>query len=714
MMKKCRIKRFLFYPVIVFLLLQCIHAQARDKGDLTLFLTANIEGKFIPAISNQERDDPMVLLGQAVTMERRKRDLIYFDLGNAFYPGVLSKYSYGGAVMDFFRYFGCASTLVSSNDLKIGLSNLEFLQKEEGTSLLSSNITRDGKNIFKPYIIKNVKGKKIAFVGVSSKKILFDIAEKNIYRIALEQEKDAISRVLPEIKEKNVSSIVLLSGLGFRENLELLNSFKEIALIISGGDNKGVLLKNKILRTDMSDGRSIITLPSSMGYYLLNLKLGPEGGVVVESLSFNNLKYIKITDDKYREFLERLKRWKKHLLKEVDRVVAKTSGEALLLNNKKITALMRHRYNAEVAIIRGNAISPAIVKKDVSLLNILSSINDDYSIFSYELTGAELKTVLGAGDEFYFSGCIEGKIQGYEIDDMREYRIVSTQSSFEKTGRLVGRIIHGSNKWKNISDIIVSDIKKEKILYRDDYAYLDNRFRSTLDVYMSFFYENANVDKGSHIDTPPGEPEESYMKWGLESKIDLAVYNRYHYILFTPYINYQRKDDDFLNNLLRGTLLYNINLNYFLKPYLKSQVDTVVFRSSDNLRPVLIRDTIGADINTAYITGRLGVGFEKKVHDPVDSIVFGIEPIINFTIDFLSYFNYTMGINAFISFSDMSPDKRYIRSELNNSISFKITEMLGVTFKHKWYYYYSMNEEERYSNSQFITAADLKTDFKIW
>jgi 2',3'-cyclic-nucleotide 2'-phosphodiesterase (5'-nucleotidase family) len=129
----------------------------------------------------------MLLLGQSLIAESVHGvpfDL-YIDLGNSFYPGPVSKYSYGSVMMDFFTYFNCAATLVSSRDISIGLTNLEFLAKGRTTKLLSINITRDNTPVFNPYFIISHDSRKIGFIGVTSSEISLTIADKKILKYPL-------------------------------------------------------------------------------------------------------------------------------------------------------------------------------------------------------------------------------------------------------------------------------------------------------------------------------------------------------------------------------------------------------------------------------------------------------------------------------------------------------------------------------------------------
>ena len=113
---------------------------------VSILVTSNLQGKFSLDTDNQDNADPMLVLGQNIVYERSNNDIdLYLDLGNALYPGVLSKYSSGSIMVDFLDYFSCAAVLVSSKDLQVGTQNLLFMEKNKKVRFLSANIIQNGK-----------------------------------------------------------------------------------------------------------------------------------------------------------------------------------------------------------------------------------------------------------------------------------------------------------------------------------------------------------------------------------------------------------------------------------------------------------------------------------------------------------------------------------------------------------------------------------------
>lgn len=711
-------------------------AKTVSAGEpLTLLVTSNLEGGFIPDIQGQEERDPMILTGQSIAAESRARRILYLDLGNAFYPGILSKNNYGAAVMDFFSYFDCRATLVSSMDLRLGITALEFLQKGSGTRLLSANITRDGKPVFTPYFIYEHGGKKIGFIGLSSRKILFDIAEQNVYRISLADEMDVLTRTVALLKTQGVNDIVLLSGLRFRETMKLMKAFPEIRIALCGGDNRGYLTGGTVSRVDTADGRTLVSVPPSAGYCLL--ALATDDRLSVRDLAYKKPSANDVSNEKYREFIRRITLWKKQFADELGITIA-TIDKPIPLEQRRIASLMRDASYAEIAIVKNDTIVPIALEKEIRIADVLSAVNDNYTVYTYRLSGSDLLKLVPVLNRYTVSGFENGRVQNYPINPRRQYLVISTQTVYEEIQNTLNRKIPYRNTWKTIADMLTEDLKGRRAVLRNDFRYLDRRFRFVADLYLSGFYETSRIIADTGVKVPVGEPSQSYQKWGFESQIDLTLYNNLHSITLTPYINYSRQNDQFLKNLIRGTLLYLLNLNPVVNPYQKSQIESVVLpvrgaasmpRSINNyqdlvqlrnyrkkLRPVIIRETLGMFINTKYLTSSLGCGMEKYIHEPVKPVVFGLEASLSVRYDFLPYLAYGAKVDSFLSVlsaGGKDREKNYLRCEIENALTVKLVEMIGFSVKYRWNFYQNIRDNRRYSNSQFITSCDVRTDFKL-
>ncbi len=743
--------RYTCVTILIIILLLPAYSWSQER--LNLLLTSNIGANFSTDIENQEKNDPMFLLAQTILQEKRKGNRLWFDLGNAFYPGPLSKFSYGSAMMDFFQHIGCEASLVSSDDIRVGLESLVFLNRKETTDLISANIIRDGSPVFRSYVIRRTGGRKLAFIGLSSMKIRFDMAEKNVNDISLRKNIDAVKLALREVNAEGVESVILLSGLEHRDNVELLNLFQEIDLVIAGGDNIGKLASGRFLRMDMADGRSIVLLPPGSDYYLLDLALGK--GIAVTGIEPGSSGYRQEESQRYREFRERITRWKDLFRDEMGTVIIKKGDKPVVVDHERIAALMRHLYRSELAVVKNDSVEPLRVDRDIATADVLGSIEDNYNILVYKLTGKELLKLEQYITGYTISGYENSLIQGYRINEKRHYRVVSTQSVFEEVNGFLKRKIPYENTWENITDIVVDDLKGERVLLKDNYRYLERRFRATIDIALSAFYEATGVIKTRDVEIPAGMAEESYARWGGETEIDFSWYNVNHFFTLTPYVSLEYNNYEYLSNLMRGTLYYNFNASRYVNIYHKYSAESAVFKTRKGSRPASVtsiseyylfyqyirrerpafmRQTLGPEIDFKYITFRVGAGYEKHFHDPVTDIAYGIEGFLGVRVSFLRYFKFTLQDDVFYSlvFSDGTNTLTYnvvkalyaieleryalwyLRNNLDAALTFTFNDMVGLSLRYKWYIRHSFEYRQRYSNSKIMLSLDMNTDFKIF
>lgn len=690
------------------------------EQDVTILLTSNLQGRFDSEPEGQDEQDPLLLIARGIIEEGKSRSILYLDAGNAFYPGALSKFSFGSVVMEYFQATSCAASLVSSNDLRIGIDNLEALQEGRSTSLLSANLSRDGKPLFETYTICRVGDRSVAVVGVSSDRVLFDVAEKNLYNLDVGELPEAFYGLLREIKGQGADAILLLSGLSLKKTLALLARSPEIDLAVCGGDNPGEVYSHPTARVDLADGRTVVLLSEPDGYFSLGVLLGASG-IRVKELRRRTEAQLRaeaarrpssMSVPEYTDLSSRLLAWKEKFRQEGEEVLASTGRKALVLDDRKVSFLLRDRFNAEISFVDVGSVHRSVWGERVTRSDVVAAVGKDFNLFVYRLTGKQLKKVRATARSLIVNG-LEGKIvQGYRVEAKRKYRVASTQAVFDRIERILGERISYENSWITLTDLLVTDLQEKGVCFRDDYLYLDRRFRTTVDFKLSNYFENASVSKGPEDKAPAGWPSDSYSQWGLENEIDIILYNLRHQFVFLPYICYQRTTDIYLKNILRGALFYNYNTLGFVKPYFKSQVETVVEEVDG--RPVVIRETMGAYLSQEIWTAKLGVGMEKKVRDPAEDAFFGTEAQASVKLPLWKRVMYHLDVDSFLSLQSFGENSDYLRAEIVNGLSVPVMSHLDIGLKHKWFYFDSPEYLEDYSSSQILTTLDFKMDAKLW
>lgn len=705
----------LLYGLAAFLMiLMRLPATVYAETQISILVTSNLKGQFSLDIENQDATDPLLRLGQNIMAERSRGADLYIDMGNALYPGILSKYSSGSIMMDFLDYFSCEALLVSSKDLQIGAKNIAFLQKSKKVRLLSANLAQADKTLFIPWFSVERKGIRMAFIGMSSANIKFDMAEKDLYNYHLTDVEKALEPVLDSIRSNGIQHVILLSGMTLKETAGILESHPEIGMALCGGDYSSRFVVGKASRVDLDDGRSIVMADAKVDYYLLSLVI--DDRIMLGAMAPGKADPIPTKDYYYTAFKKRLTLWKVKFLENAKQLIAEVGEAKYEVDDLRFCQLLRDQFDCELGVVEKGTLNPMPVHRKINQSDFLGMVNQDYNVFVFLLTGSQLQSALKDSEDLVIAGMDRSKgntIQGAFIDSGRSYRVAATQPAMQKIRRQAGRDITYENTWKTVSDLLVDDLNNRRVILLNDYDYLDRRFRMTIDAYMSNFVENSVVTRGETIDTPPGQPSQSFNKWGLENKIDITFYNKYHRFVFTPYMLYSRQDESYLNNILRGTLLYDYSISDTIKPYNKFLCDTVV-EEVDGERPVLIRETLGVSTRYKALDAKLGLGIEKEVQAPSNPALYGLELILGAKIPFLSHFTYTFDLDSFGGFQNEEGGQRQIRAEINNKISADINAYLSLSFRHKYFWLYEDITGETYQNSQLITSLDLKNGWKFW
>lgn len=376
-------------------------------------------------------------------------------------------------------------------------------------------------------------------------------------------------------------------------------------------------------------------------------------------------------------------------------------------------ALARRDLRCEVAIVSPLSVKPERFQGRLSPGMLRERIFDDYRIFWYKLSGEELEQISRKDAQLMLSGLKAGQIQGYPLAARQEYLVCSSQRVLERVEKLLGKRYSARNSWLSHGSLAANRIRNREFVSTAELAHeADQLWRFRLEGQLSNLIENAAVENEIQQKTPPGQPRASYLRYGLENMLDFYFYNRYHEFILSPYINYARQDALYLQNLLRGSFTYNYHPDFFLHPYHKSQIDTVV-RVVNNQRPTLIRETIGLQLNIAQISGRLGFGFEKKILDPVDIPFWGLEVTTKYSFTLWQKIVYRFSLDSFFSTYELR-GRWQIRSELTNTLTFLFYEPLSFSLRYRRFYFYSLPERRIYDARIFTISADLRTNLKFF
>jgi hypothetical protein len=127
---------------------------------------------------------------------------------------------------------------VGPNDLLYGLETLRKTAEDAGFTLVSSNIVKKstGKHLFEPFVIKDVGGVKVAFLGIVDEKARLQSATNELDDFAILNPHDALNEFVPKVRKKRAELVVVFTHVGNRKSQQLVDEVEGVDIALNGGD----------------------------------------------------------------------------------------------------------------------------------------------------------------------------------------------------------------------------------------------------------------------------------------------------------------------------------------------------------------------------------------------------------------------------------------------------------------------------------------------
>jgi hypothetical protein len=173
-------------------------------------------------------------------------------------------------MMDGMKLLSVDAVGLSEHELKYGVGFLKSNVKRSGLNVVCANLfdKKTHATIFPPYVIKIVGNTKVGIFGLMNHQMSYGPSADSLI---VEEPTAVAARVIPELKKKGATVIVLLSQLGKVESEDLVTAVDGIdALII--GHNVPLLAQGRMIKNTVACyggeqgqyiGRTILTLDAA-------------------------------------------------------------------------------------------------------------------------------------------------------------------------------------------------------------------------------------------------------------------------------------------------------------------------------------------------------------------------------------------------------------------------------------------------------------------
>lgn len=341
-------------------------------------------------------------------VKANNEDAIYVDAGDAIQGSNLVTLSRGEAAIKIMNTMHLELMTLGNHEFDYGTKRLNELEKLANFEFLAGNVTNEkNEALYKPYLIKKIKGYNIGFIGIDTPETLYKSHPENTKGIKFQSPVEFARKMAEELSGK-VDAIVAVVHLGDEvgkddfTSTKLANEVPEIDVIIDGHSHstyKEGKLVNDVLIASAGEKTKHV------GFIEINPKKTLEKKARLFSKKYAN--YIK-NDEKTFSVTNKIKESNEKILKEVianlpfdldgSREVVR-KGESNLGN--LLTEALLDVSKADFVLVNGGGIRSSISKGEITKGDILSTFPFGNTVRVLELTGKDVKLALEHGVKKY-------------------------------------------------------------------------------------------------------------------------------------------------------------------------------------------------------------------------------------------------------------------------------------------------------------------------
>ncbi|MCX7959021.1 MAG: 5'-nucleotidase C-terminal domain-containing protein, partial [Deltaproteobacteria bacterium] len=477
-------KRFAQTIFYIFILL-IASTSVTFPQHIVIIETSDFHGSFEPRpakeINNQLTGGIEIISAHIKLLRENNPDnLILLDGGDMMQGSIISNLSKGKAVIEFYNYLNYNAATIGNHEWDFGFD--EITKDPQGTlkrRVLGANFPFVVSNIYyaetgkpfvltnlKPYTIVEKKGLRIGIIGVTTTSTPITTHPNNIKGLYFSDPSREINKVIPELRERKVNTIIVLSHTGGKcnEKNECSGEIFDIAKNLSSDDISVIFgghTHNPLTAT--INGIKIVQ-PGSYGksYGRVDLFFDEKDGQLIrektkvlspvyftETATINN-ELITLKPDRevtriLAPYLISVERIKKDIICTASDDIDITFGDSLPLGQIITEAMLTYTgINADVAIYNTGGIRAGIKKGAVTYGKVYEIIPFDNTIVSMRLSGSQLKDIF------------EMSASSGEIDDLLGMSGLTVYVDYTKeTGKRITRITKNGKDIKSNDTFVV-------------------------------------------------------------------------------------------------------------------------------------------------------------------------------------------------------------------------------------------------------------------
>lgn len=413
-------------------------AEESNLKEIQVISFNDFHGALVPTDST-DKNIGAAKLTQAIKDEIEKNpNTLVVSAGDNYNGTALSNLLYGKPVSDFLRNIDIVASAVGNHEFDWGLDKIPEWAKDMNAPFVAANIyeraTDTPVDWAEPFIIEEVDGVKVAFIGLTTQETAYKTKPENVENIEFKNPVEIANEWVPVVKDNGADIIILLTHIGtFQDRTSKEITFEEGAENLPYIENVDAIITAHSHQTVAGE---INGVPIVQAYY--NGRSLAKLNFTVDAKTNNLISATGAIDEVYARSAEVgvdseiesiLKDYTTEVSPILDKVIGSTEtgllhkrGEGDLTPLGQWTSeVMRQAAGSQIAVTNNGGIRTSIEAGDITMGDMYAVMPFDNVLSEFKMTGAQIKEVFEHGIEnteigfIQFSGVIVEYVKGAEV-----------------------------------------------------------------------------------------------------------------------------------------------------------------------------------------------------------------------------------------------------------------------------------------------------------
>lgn len=370
----------------------------------TILHSNDMHGDFLAEV--REGDGHLIgglalLSGYLNKVRQEEENVIYVIAGDMVQGSLIDSEYKGVSTIEIMNFLSPDVVTLGNHELDYGLPHLLFLEKMANFPIVNANlyIKQYGKRLMRPYLIMNVTGYNILFIGVTTEKVMDTLASDHLIGtfVSIEDAAAEIGKICNAYKHDDIDLTVAVTHIGFESDIELakiLNPDWGVDMILGGHSHtlldqpeivNNILIAQAGVGTDQIGRFDIVVGDATNSIIDWKWELVPINNTTSEedvSLKKFIHEYKKKVDAKYNSIITRFS----------EKLVHPEREKETTLGNM-ITDALADTSETEIILIGSGSIRGIELGPVVTLGDLKACYPYDDSLTRYSINGENLKRV---------------------------------------------------------------------------------------------------------------------------------------------------------------------------------------------------------------------------------------------------------------------------------------------------------------------------------